>query len=108
MQENLEPHTFHTVSTVLHPRKIKVRSDDGASSKITVFPALDERAPTIICMPAMGVRARFYEPLAHNFVKKGLNVVTADLRGHGDSGIRPGRTNDFGYGGMAVWRYGGI
>lgn len=100
---NLEPHTFHTVSIVLSPLKIKVRSDDGASSKITVFPALDERAPTIICMPAMGVKASFYEPLAHNFVKKGLNVVTADLRGHGDSGIRPSRTSDFGYGDMVVY-----
>ena len=102
MQENLEPHTFQTASIDLRPRKIKIRTDDGASSRITVFPALDERAPTVICMPAMGVKARFYEPLAHNFVKKGLNVVTADLRGHGDSGIRPDRRNDFGYGHMVV------
>ena len=87
----------------LPPRKIKVRSDDGVSSKITVFPAWDKRVPTVICMPAMGVRARFYEPLARNFVKKGLNVVTADLRGHGESGIRPGRTSDFGYGDMVVY-----
>jgi len=103
MQDNLEPHTFHKESIVLRPRKIKVRSDDGVSSKITVFPALDLRAPTIICMPAMGVKARFYEPLAYDFVKKGLNVVTADLRGHGDSGIRPNRTSDFGYGDMVVY-----
>jgi len=102
MQEILESHTFQTAGIDLRPQKIKVRSDDGAFSKITVFPALDERAPTVICMPAMGVRARFYEPLAHNFVKKGLNVVTADLRGHGDSGIRPGSTSDFGYGEMVV------
>ena len=85
------------------PRQIKVQSDDGACSKITVFPALNERAPIVICMPAMGVKARFYEPLAHNFVKEGLNVITADLRGHGESGIRPGRTSDFGYGDMVVY-----
>ena len=101
--QNPEPHTFHTANIVLRPRKIKVQSDDGVSSKITIFPALDERASTIICMPAMGVSARFYEPLAHNFVKKGLNVVTADLRGHGDSGIRPTRASDFGYGDMVVY-----
>jgi len=51
----------------------------------------------------MGVSARFYESLAHSFVKKGLNVVTADLRGHGDSGIRPNRTSDFGYGDMVLY-----
>ena len=73
------------------------------SSKITIFPAWDKGVPTVICMPAMGVRARFYEPLARNFAKKGLNVVTADLRGHGESGIRPGRTSDFGYGDMVVY-----
>jgi len=88
---------------VLRPREIKIRSDDGVSSQITLFPAFDERAPTLICMPAMGVGARFYEPLAHHFVKGGLNVVTADLRGHGNSGIRPGRTSDFGYGHMVVY-----
>ena len=102
MQEILESHTFQTANTDSHSRKIKIQSNDGVSSRITVFPALDERAPTVICMPAMGVSARFYEPLARNFVKKGLNVVTADLRGHGESGIRPGRKRDFGYGDMVV------
>ena len=72
MQENLEPHTFHTVSIVLRSRKFKVRSDDGASSKITVFPALEKRASTVICMPAMGVRACFYERLAR--------MVTGSIR----------------------------
>ena len=103
MKKILKKNTVQKANIDLHPRKIKIRSNDGASSKITVFPALDERAPTVICMPAMGVRARFYEPLAHNLVKKGLNVVTADLRGHGDSDIRPGRTSDFGYGDMVVY-----
>jgi len=54
-------------------------------------------------MPAMGVGARFYEPLAYNFVNRGFNVVTADLRGHGESGIRASRMSDFGYGHMVVY-----
>jgi len=54
----------------------------------------------MVVMPAMGVKAAFYAPLADALVKRGLNVVTADLRGHGESGIRPGRRTDFGYGEM--------
>jgi len=54
----------------------------------------------MVIMPAMGVKAGFYAPLANSLVKQGLNVVTADLRGHGQSGIRPGRRTDFGYGEM--------
>lgn len=87
----------------LSPEKKEIRSEDGVSSQITVIAASDERVPTIVCMPAMGVKARFYEPLARNLVKKGLNVVTADLRGHGESGLRASGKNDFGYGDMVVY-----
>ena len=48
-------------------------------------------------MPAMGVRAAFYEPLALNLGENGINAVTADLRGLGASSVRVGRGTDFGY-----------
>jgi predicted alpha/beta hydrolase len=51
-------------------------------------------------MPAMGVKAALHAPFANSLVKQGLNVVTADLRGHGESLIRPGRSTDCGYGEM--------
>ncbi len=54
-------------------------------------------APVIMCMPAMGVRASYYEPLARALTLSGWNVITADLRGNGESGIRPRRSCDFGY-----------
>ena len=80
--------------------KVAIQSRDGASSRITIFRNSDREAPVLVLMPAMGVKATFYEPLAHALVREGLNLVTADLRGHGESRIRPGRDADFGYGEM--------
>ena len=54
-------------------------------------------------MPAMGVNASFYVPLANALVEEGLNVVTADLRGHGESSIRPDRHTNFGYREMVLY-----
>ncbi len=73
-----------------------IRMGDGTQSAITVF-ACDAAAPVIICTPAMGVRAAFYEPLALNLCARGLNAVTVDLRGLGASSVKVGRGTDFGY-----------
>ncbi len=80
--------------------KVRVRSDDGVSSAVTVFRGSDPKAPVVLCLPAMGVKARFYEPVARALVEAGLNAVTADLRGHGESAVRADRGADFGYGEM--------
>ena len=77
--------------------KVAIKSRDGVSSRITVFRNANPQAPVAVIMPAMGVKASFYIPLAGALVTQGLNVVTADLRGHGESGIRAGRRTDFGY-----------
>ncbi|MDJ0988508.1 MAG: alpha/beta fold hydrolase [Desulfobacterales bacterium] len=73
-----------------------IRMGDGTRSVLTVF-RNETSAPVVICMPAMGVRAAFYEPLATNLCLRGLNVATADLRGLGASSVRVGRGTDFGY-----------
>lgn len=78
--------------------QIGITAADGASSKITVFaadPALD--APVLVCIPAMGTAARYYEPLAGPIVREGWRFVTADLRGIGSSSVRVKRGVDFGY-----------
>ena len=79
-----------------------IRMGDGTRSAISVF-ACDAAAPVVICTPAMGVRAAFYEPLALNLCANGLNVVTADLRGLGKSSVRVGRGTDFGYHDMLAY-----
>ena len=83
--------------------KVIIKSKDGVFSRISVFRNEIKRAPVVIIIPAMGVKASFYEPLALPLVKKGLNVVTTDLRGHGESSIRPKRNADFGYSEMVLY-----
>ncbi len=72
-------------------------SEDGIASKITLFKGPKQKTPTIICMPAMGVCASFYEPLAQELVNAGFNAVTGDLRGLGHSVVKPSKSVDFGY-----------
>ncbi|MDJ0720896.1 MAG: alpha/beta fold hydrolase [Desulfobacterales bacterium] len=73
-----------------------IQMADGTRSALTAF-RTQATAPVIVCMPAMGVRAAFYEPLARNLCRNGLNAVTADLRGLGANSVKVGRNSDFGY-----------
>ena len=43
------------------------------------------RRPLVVCSPAMGDVRDVYAPLAQSLNEAGFRVVTADLRGHGDS-----------------------
>ncbi len=78
---------------------LQVEADDGAWSELTVFraPRDDAAAPVFICLPAMGVAASYYAPLAEALRGQGFHAVTADLRGIGTSSVRAGRHVDFGY-----------
>lgn len=79
----------------MEKRKIQYR--DKTSNLVTIFHAKEDSKTTLICLPAMGVRASFYELLALNLSGQGFTVITADWRGHGHSSVRPSRTTDFGY-----------
>ncbi len=54
-------------------------------------------APLLLCLPAMGVEARYYRPFALELARHGLHLVSGDLRGHGTSSVRAGRGTRFGY-----------
>ena len=72
-------------------------SIDGFRNYLNVFqPFFTRNAELIIIMPALGVKAKFYEPLAFALKEKGYIVVTVDLRGTGKSTINP-RKRNFGY-----------
>jgi predicted alpha/beta hydrolase len=80
------------------PRKIRVVSEDQATSEAALF--LDGAAPPrglVICIPAIGVPARFYEQFAAEIAHRGYCVVVSELRGVGTSSIRARRGVDFGY-----------
>ena len=77
--------------------KFDVVSLDGIASKITVFRGPSPEAPVVLVKPAMSVAARHYTPLAQALAARGWNAATADLRGNGESSVRPGPGLDFGY-----------
>ncbi len=78
--------------------EVVIRSEDGVTSRITVFDGdFPPDSPALICMPAMGVPAKFYEPLAVPVVEGGWRLVTFDLRGNGLCSLRPSRAVSFGY-----------
>jgi len=77
--------------------KLRVTSSDGAASEIAVFARPEGDAPVVVCVPAMGVRASFYTPLAEALGDCGLHVVCMDHRGAGMSQVRAARGVSFGY-----------
>jgi len=79
------------------PTQLHVTFRDGTSTELKVFLAPEEGAPVILCLPAMGVSAGYYEVLADTFAENGLTAVLADLRGTGSSSVRASRRVSFGY-----------
>lgn len=75
-----------------------VAMSDGTRLEVSVF-SREASVPgqVVLCVPAMGVRARSYVRVAQALAEAGFEAVTADLRGHGLSPVRPGRSVDFGY-----------
>jgi len=72
-------------------------SKDNIRNKVTYFPSKSKTNPLVICIPAMGVTAKFYDAFAQKLSEHGMNAITADLRGNGCSEIRASRGTNFGY-----------
>lgn len=78
--------------------QIPIISEDGVANAITVYPSASGNADTVLlCMPAMGVTADYYEPLARACASAGWHAITADLRGNGRSSAQASRGTQFGY-----------
>lgn len=88
---------------------IEVRLADGSSTKFSVF-ANGERTSNAVCVlfPAMGTPASYYNVFAQALAEKGVICITADLRGIGNSSVRPKRGVDFGFNEMIELDYKGI
>jgi predicted alpha/beta hydrolase len=87
-----------TMAAIMHsPDELNVSFADGSSTKLKIFRGLDDNAPVILCLPAMGVTGGYYEILADAFADHGSTVVLADFRGSGESSVRPNRRMSFGY-----------
>ena len=77
---------------------IDILNEDGSTSKITHFPSSsNDSKSVVIIFPAMGVRGSYYEILGQQISEAGFDAVITDLRGIGNSSIRPSKKVDFGY-----------
>lgn len=74
----------------------RISSSDDYQVPVSWYPAEQARA-SIVLMAALGVGARFYQPLAVALQQAGMNVALVEQRGHGDSALRPSRKTDFGF-----------
>lgn len=69
---------------------------DETSTQLQVFPQTTA-TDLLLVLPAMGVRASYYIPLAKRLNEEGYAVVIADWRGNGTSSVRASWQNNFGY-----------
>jgi predicted alpha/beta hydrolase len=77
---------------------IPVSMGDGAQSAITIYSGRpDKSSPVVLCVPALGVAGEFYEPFCVAGIEHGWIGAISDLRGNGNSSVRPSRQTDFGY-----------
>lgn len=76
--------------------KEKISLLDKETNVVRVFRS-DKAEHLMIILPAMGVKAQYYEPFAHKLNTAGYHVITMDWRGNGDSSVRASRKSDFGY-----------
>ena len=84
--------------TEVHRSTDVVTMGDGTRLEVSTFSRdAPSTKPVVLCVPAMGVRARSYVRVAQALAASGCVAVTADLRGHGLSPVRPSRSVDFGY-----------
>ncbi|MEU9294614.1 alpha/beta fold hydrolase [Streptomyces sp. NPDC048266] len=79
------------------PVLARVTARDSTTSTLRALTQPDPTAPVVVVLPAMGMSARNYVPLARALHRRGMTVVTTDLRGHGESRPAPARGVDFGY-----------
>ncbi|WP_441607627.1 alpha/beta hydrolase family protein [Dyella sp. 2RAB6] len=74
-----------------------VAASDGASSELLLMLPAQPPSSLLYWLPAMGVAARHYLPLAQALVAHGIAVALHEWRGIGSSNRRAGRHADWGY-----------
>ena len=80
----------------LTPDVLAVQCADGHRYEvIACVPA--QPIARLLWLPALGVAARHYLPLAQALAAKGVAVYLHEWRGNGSSSLRPSRTQDWGY-----------
>ena len=81
-----------------HTSSLPIQIDDGHRFEVLRVSAPDDTPrPGILFLPALGVAARHYLPLAGQLADTGLDVAIHEWRGHGSSNLRASRRNNWGF-----------
>jgi predicted alpha/beta hydrolase len=85
-------------AAVAEPVVLPVRSADGAASELLlILPPEQKPSGLLYWLPAMGVAAKHYVPLAQALAARGMAVALHEWRGIGSSDRRAGRRSDWAY-----------
>jgi predicted alpha/beta hydrolase len=91
------PTAIAPAATTVEPTVIPVSTADGARFELlAVLPSGNWRQ-LLYWVPAMGIPARHYLPLAEALAARGFAVVVHEWRGIGSSNRRAGRHSNWGY-----------
>lgn len=81
---------------MIEAREIAVEAADGHQFQLLArIPAAPSRS--VLWLPALGIAARHYLPLAEALAAREVAVFVHEWRGHGSSRLRAGRACDWGY-----------
>ena len=81
----------------LEPRALRVTAADGATTELLLLGPPGHPRRLLYWLPAMGVAAKHYLPLAVALAARGVAVALHEWRGIGSSDRRAGRRRDWGY-----------
>ena len=86
-----------SVANAVSSSAVPIVSRDGARSELILAKPADIPRYVLYWLPAMGVPAKHYLPLAEAFAARGIAVALHEWRGIGSSDRRAGRSCDWGY-----------
>jgi predicted alpha/beta hydrolase len=77
---------------------LPIASPDGARHTASLFLPERDDVPVLLCLPAMGAAADYYQPFGESIARTGAAAAALlDLRGQGRSSVAARRGDDFGY-----------
>ena len=71
--------------------------EDGSANEVSVWSQSSDTEKVYLMLPAMGVRASYYDRFCLELASSGDIVASVDWRGHDKSSIRASRRNNWGY-----------
>lgn len=84
-------------AALVEPTVVPVTASDGACFELLLVASVSSPRHVLYWLPALGVPAKHYLPLATALAAHGVAVVLHEWRGIGSSDRRAGRRSDWGY-----------